>query len=75
MKLEEKVLELQEKCNDNEQYSRRYNVCIYGVNPTSLESDESSGMKEDCSKSVIDFCSDELGVVVERREEFAGKLT
>ncbi|CAB4038402.1 Hypothetical predicted protein, partial [Paramuricea clavata] len=32
IKLKEKVLQLEEKCNENEQYSRRYNVRIYGVN-------------------------------------------
>lgn len=46
VKLEGQVLELQEKCNENEQYSRRSNVRIYGVSPTLLESEESPGMKK-----------------------------
>jgi hypothetical protein len=32
IEFKEKVLQLEEKCNDNDQYSRWYNVRIYGVN-------------------------------------------
>ena len=65
IKLEEKVLQLEEKCNDNEQYSRRYNVRIHGVNnPISAVSDT----KEDCFRTVIEFCRNEIGIEVKHEE-------
>ena len=64
IKLENQLLEVQEKSNDNEQYSRRYNVRIYGVEPVADGNDEG----EDCVKTVIDFCSDQLQVEVDQAE-------
>ena len=65
IKLEVKVLQLEEKCNDNEQYSRRYNVRIHGVkNPILAVSDA----KEDCFKTVIEFCRNELDIEVKHEE-------
>jgi predicted transcriptional regulator len=68
IKLEEKVLQLEEKCNDNEQYSRRYNVRIYGVNNSTSADSYGYDAKEDCFKTVIEFCRNELGIEVKHEE-------
>ena len=74
-KLEDEIAKLQEKCNDNEQYSRRSNIRIYGVEipPAPSAEDTSEGrnespVKEDCVKTVLDFCKDNLGIAIQRSE-------
>ena len=71
VELEAKVEKLQEKTNDNEQYSRRYSIRIYGLSQASgLVQEGVDGVvpKENCAQTVIDFCKDELGVIVKREE-------
>ena len=62
--LETQLREVQEKCNDNEQYSRRYSVRIYGVEFVADVNDDG----EDCVKTVMDFCRDQLEVEIDQAE-------
>ena len=57
--LESQLTQLKEKCNDNEQYSRRCNIRITGI-------EESA--REDCYNKVINFCDKELGVKIDPKE-------
>jgi hypothetical protein len=62
--LEEQIELISEKSNDNEQYSRRSNIRIFGLETRN----SSSEAAEDCTKVVVDFCKDELGVDVKKDE-------
>jgi hypothetical protein len=56
VELEAKVEKLQEKTNDNEQYSRRYIIRIYGLSPApGLVQEGVDGVvpKENCAQTVI----------------------
>ncbi|CAB4004889.1 Hypothetical predicted protein [Paramuricea clavata] len=71
VELEAKVEKRQEKTNDNEQYSRRYSIRIYGLSQApGLVQEGVDGVvpKENCAQTVIDFCKAELGVIVKREE-------
>ena len=57
--LESQLTQLKEKCNDNEQYSRRCNIRTTGIE----END-----REDSYNKVIDFCDKELGVKIDPKE-------
>ena len=67
----DEISKLQEKCNDNEQCSRRSNIHIDGVGipPAPSAEDTSDGrnespVKEDCVKTVLDFCKDNLEIAI-----------
>lgn len=70
--IEEKLEVLQETSNDNEQYSRRYNIRIYGVDQPAFDEENEDNValqaNENCAKTVIDLCTQELGIMVERNE-------
>jgi peptidoglycan hydrolase CwlO-like protein len=58
-KLNRRLNEVQNKANDNEQYSRRNNLRIYGIAEKQIEN---------CYDEVTKFCNEELGVSIERNE-------
>ena len=64
--LEEQLEAVKQKANDNEQYSRRSNVRIFGMESPDTNSD--LVMVENCTKSVVDFCKNELGVHLNEHE-------
>lgn len=57
--LHRKLDEVQSKANENEQYSRRNNIRIHGINQTD---------DEDCYEEVINFCDRELNIAIDRSE-------
>lgn len=57
--LESKLEEVQAHANDNEQYSRKYNLRFIGI-------DEDEG--EDCTEKIVNMCSDELNISVKKEE-------
>jgi translation initiation factor 6 (eIF-6) len=58
-KLNRRLNKVQNKANDNEQYSRRNNLRIYGIAEKQIEN---------CYDEVTKFCNEELGVSIERNE-------
>ena len=64
--LEGQLEAVKQKANDNEQYSRRSNVRIFGMESPDTNSD--SVMFENRTKSVVDFCKNELGVDLHEQE-------
>ena len=57
--LNRRLNKVQNKANDNEQYSRRNNLRIYGIAEKQIEN---------CYDEVTKFCNEELGVSIERNE-------
>ena len=57
--IEEKLEVLPETSNDNEQYSRRYNIRIYGVDQPAFDEENEDNValqaNENCAKTVIDL--------------------
>lgn len=64
--LEQQLEAVKQKANDNEQYSRRSNVRIFGVKSPDIITD--SAVAENSIKSVVDFCKNELGVDLNEQE-------
>jgi hypothetical protein len=64
--LEQELEAVKQKANDNEQYSRRSNVRIFGVKSPDTISD--SVVAENCTTTVVNFCKNELGVDLNEQE-------
>ena len=58
--LEQQLEAVKQRANYNEQYSRRWNVRTFGVKSPDIITDPV--VVENCTKSVVDFCKNELGV-------------
>lgn len=56
--LEIQLKKVKSHANENEQYSRRCNVRIYGIPEVEVEG-------ENCNKVVSDFCKDDLKYISE----------
>ena len=60
-RLEDQLEEVREKSNDNEQYSWQSNIRIFGLKTPETTS-WSTEVVENCVKTVVDFCKEELNV-------------
>lgn len=63
--LETKLLDVTVKANENEQYSRKYNLRLVGLN-------EDEG--EDCVDKVVDFCKEKLDLNIDKEIDRAHRL-
>lgn len=77
-RLEDQLEEVREKSNDNEQYSWQSNIRIFGLKTPETTSG-STEVVEDCVKTVVDFCKEELNIDVnygkiDRAIVFDGKM-
>ena len=60
-RLDDQLEDVREKSNDKEQYSRRSNIRIFGLKTPETTS-WSTEVVENCVKTVVDFCKEELNV-------------
>ena len=58
--LKDKMLEKQWEVNRLEQYTRKWNVRVYGINEKEKE--------EDCKKEVVKFAENKLGIKISRKD-------